>query len=378
MTRVVVRPLANYERGAVEGAVASLLEPLGGIGAFVQPGQRVLIKPNMLAGKPPDKAVTTHPELVRAIIRQVQQAGATAWVGDSPGIGSCRQVARKCGILDIVEQTGAQLLSFDASRSAPFQSQLFHRLELAQDLLNADVIINLPKLKTHQMMGVTCAVKNLFGAVVGMRKPQLHLQAGSDKALFAQMLLDLAEHLRPALSIVDAVVGMQGNGPGSGDPIQIGALLAGTNPLAVDAVALELLGLKPEVCWTQKVARQQGLSGAHIEDVEVLGASPEQLRPARFLPAKATDIGFGLPASVQRPLRRSLSALPAVDPQRCVGCALCVKHCPPTAMVMKKDRPSIDLSRCIACFCCQELCPQGAILTRQGLLLRLSQFLFRK
>lgn len=377
MNRVVVEPLSGYERTLVEAGVAKVLGPLGGMGAFVKPGQRVLIKPNMLAGKSPDKAVTTHPEVVRAVIREVQQAGAIPSVGDSPGIGSCQQVARKCGILDIVEESGVQLAPFSDSRPAPFQGGTFHHLELASDALDADVIINLPKLKTHQMMGLTCAVKNLFGAVVGMRKPQLHLQAGRDKALFAQMLLELAAYLQPALTIVDAVVGMQGNGPGSGDPVKIGALLAGRNPLAVDAIALDLVGLPAEACWTQKIALEEQRFGARLAEVEILGASPQHLRPAGFLAAKATDVNFGVPAFLQRPLHRSLSALPAVAENLCSGCGLCIKHCPPVAMTMKEQRPSIDLERCIGCFCCQELCPQGAILTRQGLLLRLAQYLFR-
>ncbi|KIH77028.1 Uncharacterized conserved protein, DUF362 family [Geoalkalibacter ferrihydriticus] len=377
MNRVVLHPLASYDRAACETALTELLAPLGGMVAFVQPGQRVLIKPNMLAGKSPDRAVTTHPEIVRAVIRQVQDAGGEALVGDSPGVGSCVQVARKCGILAVVEETGARLVPFAESLPASHPGATFHHLELAREVFEADLIINLPKLKTHQMMGLTCAVKNLFGAVVGMRKPQLHLQAGSDKAQFAQMLLDLAGHLQPALSIVDAVVAMQGDGPGSGDPIAVGALLAGENPLAVDAAALELLGLEAADCWTQKIACAQSLPGAALTEVEVLGTNPQALRPRSFRPAKATDVSFGVPPLLRRHLRRSLSALPAIDAQRCSGCGLCIEHCPPTAMAMNKHLPHIDLKRCIGCFCCQELCPSGAILTRQGLLLRLSRFLFR-
>lgn len=380
MNRVVLEPLADYERGAVAAGVAAVLAPLGGMAAFVKPGQSVLLKPNMLAGKAPEKAVTTHPEILRALIREVQQAGGEAWVGDSPGIGSCEQVARKCGILAVVEETGARLVPFTQSRPAPqpATADAFQHLELAREVFDADLIINLPKLKTHQMMGLTCAVKNLFGTLVGMRKPQLHLQAGSDKARFARMLLDLAARLRPALTVVDAVVAMEGAGPGSGDPVEVGALLAGTNPLAVDAVALELLGLGPEDCWTQKLACAENLPGAHLAEIEILGADPARLRPACFRPAKATDVSFGVPPVLRRRLRRSLSALPAIDRQRCRGCGLCIKHCPPAAMTLNAAVPRIDLHACIGCFCCQELCPYGAILTRQGLLLRLSRFFLAK
>ena len=375
--QVSLRAVADYRREPLEAAVIELLAPLGGMAAFVRPGQRVLVKPNLLSAKGPEKAVTTHPELVRAVVRLAQQAGGLVSVGDSPGIGLPRQVAKACGILQICEETGAGFAPFAESVTVRPQGSTFQELEIARDVLEAEVIINLPKLKTHQMMGVTCAVKNLFGAVVGMRKPRLHLQAGTSKAFFALMLLELAEQIRPALTIVDAVVGMEGDGPGSGDPVQIGALLAGAEPLAVDAVALALLGLPTEGCWTQQVARQSGRRGSLLEEVEVLGPTPASLRPASFRPAKATDVNFGLPPFLKDRLKRSTTALPQVDGDRCIGCGLCARHCPPAAMSLARGQLQIDLKRCIGCFCCQELCPQGAILTHQGLLLRLSRFLGR-
>jgi ferredoxin len=225
------------------------------------------------------------------------------------------------------------------------------------------------------MMGLTCGVKNLFGAVVGMRKPRLHLQAGTDKAFFALMLLELAEHIAPALTIVDAVTGMEGNGPGSGDPVHIGALLAGPDPLAVDTVAAELLGLGPEVCWTQKVGGKTGRNGARLEEIELVGEGLPGLRPPSFRPAKATDVNFGLPPFLKDRLKSSLTALPEIDQTQCEACGLCARHCPPEAMSIRDGKLSIDHKRCIGCFCCQELCPRGALVTRQGLLLRLSRFL---
>ncbi len=373
---VTLERLIDYKRPVVEEALNRLLYPLGGIEAFVQPGQRVLIKPNLLAGKEPEKAVTTHPEIVWGIIRLVQNAGGRARVGDSPGVGSCYQVARRSGILAVVAETGAELAPFKESVIVRCNRGAFHQLELARDILDADVVINLPKLKTHQMMGLTCAVKNMFGSVVGMRKPRLHLQAGTDKAVFASMLLDLCDHVKPALSIVDAGLAMEGNGPGSGDPVWVGALLAGREPLAVDAAALELLGMPPQECWTQRVALAKNMPGSHLQDIEIIGCAPHELRlPRRFRPAQATEVNFGLPHFLKNRLKRSLSALPVVKGKACEACGLCVKHCPPEAMRIRGQELAIDHRRCIACFCCQELCPKGAILTRQGLLLRLSEFI---
>ncbi len=300
MPQVSIQSAVDYRPATIEAALLALLAPFGGMTAFVKPGQKVLIKPNMLAGKIPEKAVTTHPEVVRAVIRLAQQSGGVVSVGDSPGVGSPRQVAARCGILAVVEETGATFAPFAESVRVRPQGKTFHELEVARDLLDADIVINLPKLKTHQMMGLTCAVKNLFGAVVGMRKPRLHLQAGADKAFFALMLLELADFLRPALTVVDAVTAMEGDGPGSGDPVHIGALLAGTEPLAVDAAAIHLLGVRPESVWTQRLAQQNFYPGSRFEEIKIVGVDPRTLRPRTFRPAKSTEIHFGLPSVYPR------------------------------------------------------------------------------
>ncbi len=377
-SRVALRRLTSYEPAAVAEALAATLEPLGGMAAFVRPGQRVLLKPNLLSGKAPERAVTTHPELVRAVIRAVQQAGGVVSVGDSPGVGTPLAVARRCGLLEVIEAEGAAFAPFADSVRVRVGTGTFHELELARDVLDAEVVINLPKLKTHQMMGLTCAVKNLFGSVVGLRKARLHLQAGTDQAFFALMLLELAEQIAPALTIVDAVVAMEGDGPGSGTPVQVGALLAGVAPLAVDAVACALVGIPTSAVWTQRVALERGLPWSRLEDVQLVGTPLDALRVSGFRPAKRTDVNFGLPAFIKRPLKSALTARPAVDVPACQRCGLCVKHCPPAAMTLDERGLRIDYARCIRCFCCQELCPHGALRTEQGFLLRLSRFLGEK
>jgi uncharacterized protein (DUF362 family)/Pyruvate/2-oxoacid:ferredoxin oxidoreductase delta subunit len=371
---VSLQPLADYQPQAVRAALEQLLAPLGGMAAFVRPGQKVLLKPNLLSGKPPEKAVTTHPEIVRQVILLAQAAGGIVSVGDSPGIGTPESVARKCGILQVVEETGARFAPFVESVPVKVNAGTFHQLEVAREVLDAEVIINLPKLKTHQMMGYTGAVKNLFGSVVGMRKVRLHLQAGADPAFFALMLLELSERFPPALSILDAVVGMEGNGPGSGDPIQIGALLASPHALALDTVATALVGLGARQVWTQRVASETGRAGSHLEEVTLIGPPLACLRPKSFRPAPSADVGFGLPAPVKRTLRNTLTARPAIT-SACIRCGDCVRHCPPHAMTLDGQGVHIDYHACIRCFCCQELCPHGAILTRQGALLRVAAFL---
>ncbi len=373
--RVSLQQLSSYQPSEVAPALEQLLAPLGGMAAFVKPGQQVLLKPNLLAGKAPAKAVTTHPEIVRAMIALVLSAGGIVRVGDSPGIGTPTNVARKAGILEIIDQTGVEFASFEESVKIRPRGGTFHELEVARDILDADVIINLPKLKTHQMMGLTCAVKNMFGAVIGLRKPRLHLQAGTDKAFFALMLLELCEQLAPTLNIVDAVVGMEGEGPGSGDPVQIGALIAGSHAQAVDTVATELVGMQPRQVWTQQQALETDRPFCKLSQLELFGSPLDELRISNFRPAKSTDVNFGLPGFLKKQLKHSLTARPAVEQTICKLCNDCVTHCPPEAMQIEDNKLRIDYERCIRCFCCQELCPHGALATEQGLLLKLNSFL---
>ena len=242
MHLVTIEKAGNYEREGVKAALVRLLAPLGGMSAFVKPGMRVLLKPNMLAAKPPEAAVTTHPEVLRAVIELVQEAGGIPLVGDSPGIGSTRRVAERSGMMAVIRETGARLVEFTASVEVT-GSGMFRRFSLARPYVEAEVLINLPKLKTHEMMTFTCCVKNLFGAVVGTGKAAWHLKAGADRELFARMLLEIYLLRKPELNIVDAITAMEGNGPGSGDPRQVGLLMAGVNPVAVDMVAADIMGI---------------------------------------------------------------------------------------------------------------------------------------
>jgi len=371
---VSLQSLADYDSERVKDSLHLLLEPLGGIGHYIKPGQKILIKPNLLSGKAPGKAVTTHPEIVRQVILLAQSAGGIVSVGDSPGIGKPESVARKCGVLEVIEETGARFAPFDESVPISLKAGTFHHLEVAKEALETDVIINLPKLKTHQMMGYTGAVKNLFGLVVGMRKARLHLQAGTDKAFFALMLLELAERFKPALSIMDAVVAMEGNGPGNGDPVQVGALLASPDPIALDTVATRMVNLSEQRVWTQQVARQTGRKGVSLDELELHGVPLATLTTTNFRPATNADVNFGLPTPVKNLLKNAITAQPEIT-QACQLCGDCVTHCPPQAMALDTKNVKIDYGRCIRCFCCQELCPHNAITTQQGFLLQLVDFI---
>jgi uncharacterized protein (DUF362 family)/Pyruvate/2-oxoacid:ferredoxin oxidoreductase delta subunit len=366
--QVCIEKLDSYDRAQVKAALISLLAPLGGMERFVKPGERVLIKPNLLAGKPVAAAVTTHPEVVRAVIELVQQAGGIALVGDSPGVGSGRKVAERCGVLEVVAETGAEFIPFE--EALPIAGTgTFRQFELARPYLEADRLINLPKLKTHEMMTMTCAVKNLFGAVVGTQKAAWHLKAGADKELFAQMLLEVYRLREPDLNIVDAVVAMEGNGPGSGDPCQFGVVMAGDNAVAVDVVAAELAGIPKQLLYVENAARRLALPGADRHEIECLGEPPDGLAPPALRLPHLSDVQFGLPGFLKNRLRNQLTSRPEAIGGSCELCGICVRACPPEAIAVAGGKLRFDYRRCIRCLCCRELCPHAALRLRDGWLL---------
>jgi uncharacterized protein (DUF362 family)/Pyruvate/2-oxoacid:ferredoxin oxidoreductase delta subunit len=370
MFLVALERVEDYDRALVKAGLVRLLLPLGGMERFVKPGERVLIKPNLLAAKPPEAAVTTHPELLRAVIELVQQAGGQPLVGDSPGFGSTRRVAERSGMLRIIEETGAQLVPF--TESVPVTGAgTFRHFELARPYLEADRLINLPKLKTHEMMTLTCCVKNLFGAVVGTQKAAWHLKAGADKELFAEMLMDVYRIREPDLNIVDAIVAMEGNGPGSGDPCRMGLLLAGDNAVAVDLIAAEIAQVPKKLLYLENAARKLALPGARREEIECCGAPLTQLGLAPLKLPHLSDLQFGLPGFLKNRLRNQFTSRPQVLMRRCELCGVCVRACPPKAIRIDEGKLHFDYQRCIRCFCCRELCPRAALKLKDGLLLSL-------
>jgi len=370
MIKVAIEQVESYDFEAVKAGLVALLEHIGGIGAFVKPGERVLIKPNMLSAKPPEAAVTTHPEVLRAVIELVQSAGGIALVGDSPGFGTMRSVAKRSGMLAVIEATGAELVEFAETRAVASSGQ-FKRFEVAAAYLDADRVINLPKLKTHEMMTLTCGVKNLFGILVGAAKPAWHLQAGFDRDLFARVLLGIYQLRPPDLTIVDAITAMEGDGPGSGDPRHVGLLLAGVNPVAVDMIAAEIAGIPKKLLFVERQAEKLGLQGSDRSSIDVVGIdlSGLQLRPFNLPPV--SDVEFGLPRFIKNGLRNHLTTRPVQIRSRCVLCGVCVKGCPPGVIKIVGKKLVFDYRRCIRCFCCRELCPEAALAVQKGFLLKI-------
>ncbi|MDO9066986.1 MAG: DUF362 domain-containing protein, partial [Deltaproteobacteria bacterium] len=316
MEEICITQCNSYEYSKLLTSVSALLEPLGGISAFVNKGDRVLLKPNMLSAKKPSQAVTTHPMIVRVVAEMVRDAGAIVMIGDSPGIGSFRSVAEKSGIAAAAKASGSELVEFDDVIELP-GSGTFRRISIARAYWQADKIINLPKLKTHEMMTMTCAVKNLFGAVVGTGKAGWHLKAGTSREQFARLLLEIYLLKKPVLNIVDGILAMEGNGPGSGDPVELGLLIAGVNPVAVDLVAGKLAGIPADLLHVEREAARMGLPGTKLEEIIFCGTPLESVIGSRFRLADGLDVQFGLPGFLKNALKKHLTSFPVASTEKC-------------------------------------------------------------
>ncbi|MBI5809893.1 MAG: DUF362 domain-containing protein [Deltaproteobacteria bacterium] len=373
MKKVSVTRCGGYGDIEVYGSIKGSLEPLGGIGSFVKRGERILIKPNLLSGKPPEAAVTTHPAVIKAIIRLVKSAGAFPVVGDSPALGGARSAAEKSGILEVCRAEGAEFAEFREAVTVECKdARTFKRIEVARDVLNADGIINVPKLKTHAQLLLTLGVKNLFGCVPGKRKAQWHLAAGVDASNFAGMMLDLHSFLNPRLTVIDGVVAMEGNGPASGTPRPLGLIIASPDAIAADTVTAHILGVRPDALPILKAASLRSIKETVLGNITIEGEKIEDVKAAGFKlpPLASVNFSAGLPYFMDRALRKALTSRPHIDASRCTLCNICVEVCPPGIME-KKERINIDYDGCIRCYCCQELCPGGAISPRDGWLKRL-------
>jgi uncharacterized protein (DUF362 family)/Pyruvate/2-oxoacid:ferredoxin oxidoreductase delta subunit len=361
---------AEYDRELTFGAVKQAVDLLGGMHTFVKPGERVLIKPNLLKGKAPEAAVTTHPEIVRAVIRLVREAGGEPMVGDSPGMGDLRKVSEKAGILDVVNEEGATLVELDEAVLVRNKGR-FQRFEIARAAYEADAIINLPKLKTHGMTTLTGAVKNLFGCVPGKRKVQWHFNTGVNHELFATMLNELCALLKPRLTIMDAVIGMEGNGPGSGEPRPIGVVIAGREPVSVDVVSSNVLGVSPEKLPLIRAAAAAGYGETQPDRIRIFGESIASVAIKHFRLPPQEHLEWRLPEWARLVLKDALTTKPVINNRSCIQCGICQDHCPQGAIENRGGAMKIRYRDCIRCFCCQEFCPQGAITVGRGWALKM-------
>jgi uncharacterized protein (DUF362 family) len=284
---------SSYELADLAIAIEKLLEPLGGMSSIVKAGDRVLLKPNLLTGSRPTKECTTRPEIIYCVAKMVQAAGGKPFLGDSPAFGTALGVAKVNGLLAIAEELDIPIVEFHGQR---YQTEGdFKHLRLSKEAMNADVVINLPKVKSHVQLTITMGVKNLFGCVPGKMKAWWHLESGKDVDKFARMLVATAEAIAPSLTIMDGIIGHEGNGPGQGEPRYLGMLGASKDVFALDRVVVEILGVNPDQVPTIKVGKYKSL-----DQIAIAGASIENLQIHDWkLPTEMIPIDFGFPRIIK-------------------------------------------------------------------------------
>lgn len=356
----------SYDRAAVEDAFARGIELLGDTVPLPAHGGRLLLKPNFLYAVPREKGVTTDPEVVRAAATTLTGRADRIEVGDSPGFDSAEKVARISGVASALAGTGADIVPFKEAR--PVSGVTVHGLELAASALGADGLVNLARFKTHGMMGLTLAVKNLFGCVPGFRKPRWHFKTGENRDAFARILIEIAAALPAGVHVLDAILAMEGNGPGSGTLRPLGCLLFSADPVALDRVACDLVGYPAEDLRIFQAARDRGFGETEMKQIERVGDDLSSFSVTGFEPARPTPLMrfIPLPQFLLRRIRGLATPAPVVRKHMCRGCGICARTCPAGAIAMVGGGAKIDRKRCVRCMCCQEMCPEGAIRVRRG------------
>lgn len=362
--RVSLIPCREYSPVLLDQIIERHFAALGADG-LIFPGAKVVIKPNLVLARLPDDASTTHPEFIAAIARAVKKRGGEAIIAESPGgpysKNKLRAVYAATGMYKAAEASGARL-NFDIGyrEVKAKDGKVCRSFQIIDPIAGADVVISAAKLKTHTMMNYSGAVKNLFGVVPGLMKPEFHFRY-PDKTLFGGMIVDLCETVAPAISFIDAVVAMEGNGPTGGTPKSVGMTFAGINPHALDLAACAAAGLKPADVPTLAAAVERGLCPAEACELDYVSGGPFQIDGFKMPDSSGIDFFEKLPPFLRRPLDRLTSPKPRISRANCRGCGVCAQNCPQKTIAVRRGKAVIDDSRCIKCFCCHELCPYKAV-----------------
>lgn len=366
---VAVVRCKTYDVEAVKPALEEAVNAVNGLD-FVMPGMKIIIKPNLVSFKKPDAAATTHPALLEALVEMLLARGADVTIGDSPGgphsLPLLNRVYAATG-MNRLEKLGAKLNRNMNEKTVDFpEGKVLKNFTYTEYLDEADAIIDFCKLKSHGMLGMSAAVKNLFGTIPGLKKPEVHYKFQND-AEFADMLVDLNEYFKPRLAICDAVVGMEGNGPTAGTPRQIGAIIASKSTYYADVVGAELIGMNIDGLPTLQAAYERGFAPASSKNLRVYG-DIRALTVDDFKAPPVRGLSFMRKGNVLHFISKAaLEHKPTLKKRLCIGCGECARMCPAKAIEMKNKKPHINREKCIRCFCCQEFCPRAAMVAHRPL-----------
>ena len=368
---VVLTPCETYDDTAVKAALEAVLAPLGGL-SWVQPGMTVGIKANLVSAMKPEECATTHPSLLCALTAMLRSRGARVIIGDSPGgvyTASFLNHVYGASGMAACEAVGAELNRDLGVRDTSFpEARVLKSFTYTAWLDSCDAIINVCKLKSHGMMGMSAAAKNLFGVIPGTMKPEYHFRF-PNMGDFAHMLVDINDYFaeKVKLCLVDAVEGMEGNGPTKGTPRHIGLLLASASPHTADAVCCRLIGLSEDAVPTLLAARERGLLPREVsltipgQTAGECGVESFAVKDFEHVAVRHGHLFDSRGKAVSKALETLLTSRPRLKASECVGCAKCANICPAKAITMENKKAVIDRDRCIRCFCCQEFCPTGAM-----------------
>jgi uncharacterized protein (DUF362 family)/Pyruvate/2-oxoacid:ferredoxin oxidoreductase delta subunit len=358
----------SYTGSLVFQAVKKSIDMLGGITAFVKPGAKVLVKPNLLMAKEPEFGITTHPEVVRAVLKILKETNSKIFLGDGPSIWGAQsenvnEVYERTGMKRISEEEGVELVKFDKRRWRG-------KFPLTAWLDNCDYLISVPKFKTHELTILTGAIKNLFGLVWDTYKTELHRKFFEARD-FSNILVDIYAEAKPALTVIDGIIAMEGDGPAtSGKLYNAGLILSSSDCVALDSILALTMGLKPQDILTTKEAARRGLGIADINSIQVLGEPLKNILGEPFELPK-TSLKRNMPQLIINIVKDFIRFYPEVEHAKCIRCGSCIKACPQKVISMKDNRIGIDYSGCISCFCCQEICPASAIKVKKSILAKL-------
>jgi uncharacterized protein (DUF362 family)/Pyruvate/2-oxoacid:ferredoxin oxidoreductase delta subunit len=374
--RVIIIRCGTYEDDQVLTAIQKGVDMLGGISLFAKPGERIVLKPNILIGTDPDKHVTTHPAVFRAVGKLLKDTGANVLYGDSPSFGKAEPNLRKSGIKQVADELGFGVADFNSGRSVSHKDALLvKKFVVANGVLDSDGLVSLPKFKTHGLVRFTGAVKNQFGCIPGLMKSQYHVKL-PDPYDFATMLVDLNTLIRPRLYIMDGIVAMEGNGPRSGKLKRLNVLLLSGDPIALDATACRIAHLDPGIVPTSRPGEKAGLGTYHDENIELMGEPLESFVDKSFQVNRTPPMSSS-GGRLRVFLKNRITQKPVIDKAKCTCCGTCITLCsvqPKAVDWYKGDEsrpPRYDYNRCIRCYCCQETCPEGAIYLSNPLLGRI-------
>jgi uncharacterized protein (DUF362 family)/Pyruvate/2-oxoacid:ferredoxin oxidoreductase delta subunit len=366
----------NYGRESTLDAVRRSIDLIGGMDRFVKPGQRVLLKPNILMPSAPDKCVVTHPDVVYAVAKLLIDHGCKVIIAESPGAG---MIYSSSNLKKAYETVGYDLLAKDlgvdlnedvAARDvANPDGDLMKRLRIIEPVFNVDAVVIVSKMKTHLFTYVTGAAKNAFGLVPGMEKPSFHARL-QEPGEFARMILDVNEFVRPTLEIMDAVEAMEGDGPMSGTPRHVGAILASGSYTALDVVASRIMSIDPNLVCTITAAMKRGLIAEDLSDVEVVGDDLNKFivhdfqKPSTLMGKKRSG---GRMMKAVMGLAKVYALRPSIIRSQCIGCGKCHRGCPMKAISMSNGKAKVNHRKCINCYSCHEFCDSHAIVLKRNL-----------